>query len=272
MSLKSKVSSLTSAQTTGARAVPRPQRAANPTRPAHKTLDFRPKTSDLPFVLVNMAMTADGKIATANRTIASFGSKRDHDHLLELRATADAVMSGARTVDSEKISMGPGGAKYQKHRLKHGLAEFNLRVIVSGSGSIDPRAEVFKHRFSPIIILTTQRASAKQLSSLRSVADEVKICGAKVINFSATLLWLRKKYGVKRLLCEGGGDLNDAMFRAGLVDELHLTLCPKIFGGRTAPTIAEGAGFETLAAAARLELKSTRRAGAEMFLVYGRIG
>ncbi|MEI9963030.1 MAG: dihydrofolate reductase family protein [Limisphaerales bacterium] len=45
---------------------------------------------------------------------------------------------------------------------------------------------------------------------------------------------------MKRLLCEGGAELSDALFRAGLVNELHLTICPKIFGGRTAPTIAEG--------------------------------
>ena len=51
------------------------------------------------IVLINMAMTADGKIATANRAVSSFSSRRDHDHLLALRATADAVMAGARTVD-----------------------------------------------------------------------------------------------------------------------------------------------------------------------------
>jgi len=223
-----------------------------------------------PFVLVNMAMTADGKIATANRAASSFGSKRDHEHLLELRATADAVMSGARTVDSARINMGPGGVKFQKQRVNRGLAEYNLRIIVSGSGSIDPQAEVFKHLFSPIIILTTERASAASRQRLQSLATEVKICGAKEINFLAALHWLRADRGVKRLLCEGGGDLNDALFRAGLVDELHLTVCPKIFGGRSAPTIAEGIGFPTLTAATRLRLKSSRRVGDEMFLVYDR--
>jgi riboflavin biosynthesis pyrimidine reductase len=52
------------------------------------------------------------------------------------------------------------------------------------------------------------------------------------------------------------------------VDELHLTICPKIFGGRSAPTIADGLGAGTLARAARLELKSARQYGDEMFLVY----
>ena len=55
-----------------------------------------------------MAMTADGKIATANRTVSSFSSRRDQQHLLNLRATADAVMAGARTVDLNPITMGPG--------------------------------------------------------------------------------------------------------------------------------------------------------------------
>ena len=113
------------------------------------------RSPKLPFVFVNMAMTADGKIATANRAGSSFGSARDHEHLLELRATADAVMAGARTVDSAAINLGPGPARFRRLRLKNGLAEYNLRVIVSGSGSLNPKAEVFKHRFSPIIILTT---------------------------------------------------------------------------------------------------------------------
>lgn len=217
-----------------------------------------------------MAMTADGKIATANRTVSSFGSRRDHEHLLELRATADAVMSGARTVDSAKISMGTGGAKFQKLRLKRGLAEHNLRIIVSGSGTIDPRAEVFKHRFSPIIILTTQRMSASTRQRLEESGAEIKICGKQEINFRAALRWLKQKWGVNRLLCEGGGDLNDALFRAGLVDELHLTVCPKVFGGRNAPTIAEGLGFEGLSLATQFQLMSSRLVGDEMFLAFAR--
>ena len=215
-----------------------------------------------------MAITADGKIATAKRTLSSFGSARDHAHLLELRATADAVMAGARTVDLNQINLGPGPAKYRRQRLKNGLAEYNLRVIVSGSGSINPQAEVFRHRFSPIIILTTGRASKAKLKQLAALADDVKVSGASEIDFPSALRWLREKWNVKRLLCEGGGELNSALFAAGAVGELHLTVCPKIFGGRSAPTIADGLGAATLADATQLQLKSTRRIGDEMFLVY----
>jgi riboflavin-specific deaminase-like protein len=226
------------------------------------------RNTKLPFVFVNMAMTADGKIATANRAVSTFGSNRDHEHLLELRATADAVMAGARTVDTAKINLGPGAKKFRRRRIKLGLAEFNLRIIVSRSGTVNPNAEIFRNKFSPIIILTTRRATGGRLEALRALAEEVKICGAEEINFLRALRWLHHKWGVKRLLCEGGGELNDALFRAGLVDELHLTVCLKIFGGRRAPTIADGTGFAGLSAAAALKLKSRKRVGEEMFLVY----
>jgi riboflavin-specific deaminase-like protein len=231
---------------------------------------LKTQKSNLPFVLVNMAMTADGKIATANRRVSSFTSVRDHEHLLEMRATADAVLAGARTVDAAPINLGPGPAKFRRQRLKQGLAEYNLRVIVSRSGSVNPRAKVFSHRFSPIIILTTSRVGADRLKRLRAVADVVKAFGRNEINFHAAFRWLRRQWGVKRLLCEGGGELNDAVFRAGLVDELHLTICAKIFGGRRAPTIAEGRGFNQLAQAKQFRLKSLRQINDELFTVFVR--
>jgi riboflavin-specific deaminase-like protein len=222
----------------------------------------------LPFVLINMAMTADGKIATANRAVSSFGSRRDHEHLLELRATADAVIAGARTVDSAKINLGPGPEQFRQMRLKRGLDEFNIRIIVSGSGSVNPGADIFKHRFSPILIVTTRRAVEQQRQKLFALADDLIVCGESEIDFGRALKWLREKWEVKRLLCEGGGELNDALFRAGLVNELHLTICPKLFGGRHAPTIADGAGALILGRATPLRLKSLKRAGNELFLVY----
>lgn len=221
-----------------------------------------------PFVFINMSMAADGKIASSNRAVPSFSSRRDHDHLLELRATADAVMAGARTVDLNAINLGPGQARYRQMRLRNGLAEYNLRIIVSGSGTLDPGAEIFKHRFSPIIVLTTARASQARLNALRAVADVVRICGRSRINWPATLGWLREKWNVQRLLCEGGGEINDAIFRAGLADELHLTICPKIIGGRNAPTISDGTGAAALNGAAALRLTSLKRAGAELFAVF----
>jgi 2,5-diamino-6-(ribosylamino)-4(3H)-pyrimidinone 5'-phosphate reductase len=228
------------------------------------------KRLPLPFVFVNMAMTADGKIAPASRRFEAFGGARDHEHLLKLRSTADAVMAGARTVDLDRVNLGPGPARFRKRRVKRGLAEYNLRIIVSGRGSIDAEAEIFRHRFSPIIILTSERIAKAKLRQMQSLADDVKTIGGGEIDFDAALRWLRAKWKVKRLLCEGGGEVNGALFKAGLVDELHLTICPLIFGGRGAPTLADGEGVEQLAEAARLKLVSIKHYESGVFLVYRR--
>jgi riboflavin-specific deaminase-like protein len=228
----------------------------------------RNRKSGLPFVFVNFAMTADGKITTANRKVTAFSSARDGEHMLELRAEADAVMAGARTIDLNPVTMGPGGRKYRLRRIRRGLGEYNLRVIVSGAGTVDLNAKIFTKKTSPIIILTTERAGAKRLEALRKRAQDVHECGKSAINFRQALRWLKAKWKVTRLLCEGGGELNDALFREGLVHELHLTICPTIFGGQHAPTLAEGRGCPDLNKVTRLDLKSSRRIGDELFLIY----
>lgn len=228
----------------------------------------RTVTKSRPFIFINMAMTADGKIATANRVISSFGSKRDVEHLYELRATADGVMAGARTLDSNAVLLGPGGEKFKRLRRRNGLSEYSLRIIVSGAGSIDPNAAIFRRRFSPIILLTTERASRSQLNQVLHLVDDAIVGGQSEIDFASALVELRRRWKIKRLLCEGGGELNAALFRARLVDELHLTICPKIFGGREAPTIAEGTNVHHLIEAAQLKLKSMEQIGEELFCVY----
>jgi len=230
----------------------------------------RNQKPELPFVFSNFAMTADGKIAFADGGFTPFSSKRDREHMMELRATADAVLCGAHTVEVTETILGAGGIRYQKLRLKRRLAEFPLRVIASGSGSINVDANIFKKHFSPVVILTTERISKTKLKTLRSVADEVKIFGERQLDFHAAFRWLRAKWSVRRLLCEGGGELHNALVQAGLVDELHLTICPKIFGGRNSPTIADGAGALNLAGAAQFKLKSARRVGDELFAVFGK--
>lgn len=231
-------------------------------------MSAKPTRALLPFVYINVAMTADGKLAPATRKFVPFGSRRDSERLLELRASADAVMSGARTVDLSAINLGPGAPRYRRLRLKRGLPEYNLRVVVSGAGTLNPNAEIFRHRFSPVIVLATSRASQSNLRRLRAVADEVAVFGQDGLDFKAALEWLRKKWNVKRLLCEGGGEINAGLFGAGVVDELYVTVCPLILGGRGAPTLADGRGVDKLSDATNLRLKSMRRIGMELFLVY----
>ena len=222
------------------------------------------------MVFSNFAMTADGKIAFASDHFVPFSSAKDREHMMVLRATADAVLSGARTVEPEGVKLGPGGARYRRLRQRRGLREYNLRIIASGAASVDPDADIFKHRFSPIIVLTSHRAPQKRLAALKKVADDVAAFGANKIDFKAAFRWLRRKWNVRRLLCEGGGELHGALVEADLVDELHLTICPKIFGGQNTPTLADGDGLARLADARQFQLKSLKHVGDEIFTVWQR--
>lgn len=224
--------------------------------------------SELPFVMVNMAISADGKIATAGGEVHSFGSDYDTENLLKLRAQADAVMCGARTAEVEGVTLLPGGARYRKMRLRHGLSEYNLRVVVSGSGSINTGAKIFKVKQSPLIVITTEKIPKINLSKLEETGASVLVCGKDRIDFVQALKILKRDWKVNVLLSEGGGKLNASLFECGLVNRLYITICPFIFGGKDAPTIADGAGFKTLDSAVKLELKSLKRVGKELYLVY----
>ncbi|MGZ8921129.1 MAG: RibD family protein, partial [Limisphaerales bacterium] len=179
--------------------------------------------SQRPFVAVNIAMTADGKIAPDTRRFRPFGSERDQTLMMELRSQMDAVMAGARTADAPHVTLGPGGKRYQRKRIASGRAEFNIRVIVSRTASISPKAHIFTKRFPPILLLATEAAPVARLKALSEVVDEMFVSPGADLDFAAALQWLRSKWGVKKLLCEGGGELNAPMFRGGFVDELYLT-------------------------------------------------
>lgn len=222
----------------------------------------------LPFVSVNIAMTADGKIAPSTRHFEPFSSRADQVRMLDLRAEADAVMSGARTIENGQVTLGPGGRKYQARRLAAGRSEYNLRVIVSGSASVDPAAHIFTKRFSPILLLTSEAATQERLGRIKDRVNDIFVSPGSTVDFRLAFLWLNEHWGVRRLLCEGGGEVNAPVFRARLADELHLTIAPVIFGGRTAPTLADGEGIARLADATKLRLKHRERIGSELYCIY----
>lgn len=223
-----------------------------------------------PYVVVNMAMTADGKVATAGHEVTGFGSPRDLHELYALRATADCVMSGARTVEENRATLGNGGDKFAAMRRKAGLSPAPLRVLVTGRASFSPEAEIWKHRFSPILVLTTEAAPESRKKVLRTLADHVWEFPGKTIDLKSALQRLSREFSVSRLVCEGGGELNAAMNSADLIDEFRITLTPRIFCGEKSPTIADGASPERLIDARRYQLSASKRIGEELFLRFVR--
>jgi riboflavin-specific deaminase-like protein len=223
---------------------------------------------ELPFVLVNGAVSADGKLALENRSLIQFSSPRDQRFVFQLRASADAVLSGADTVETFSIDLAAGPTACRKARQRKGLPAQPLRILVSDDGKVDPNARIFRKPVSPIVVLTTQHGIKRCTARLHDVAI-VKPFGKRVVAFARAFRWLREEFGVKRLLCEGGGETNAALLRAGVVDELHITVCPLVLCGRRAPTIADGEGVKSIAGATRLKLKTVKRVKGELFLTYG---
>ncbi|HSI12955.1 MAG TPA: dihydrofolate reductase family protein [Chthoniobacter sp.] len=194
-----------------------------------------------PFVTANFAMTWDGRISTRKGTPANFSSKRDKHRLLEIRAECDAVLASAKTIATDQMTMGLPDAELRAARLKRRQNEYPLRVLLTNSGRIDPQLRIFEKTFSPIVIFSTTRMPARTKSALAGKAD-LWLHTAESVNLAAMMTTLRSEYAVKRLVCEGGAQVFRALLEAKLVDEIHVTLSPHIFGGRSAPTLTGVAG------------------------------
>jgi riboflavin-specific deaminase-like protein len=216
-----------------------------------------------PFVTANFAITLDGRISTKAGTPSDFSSPADKRRLLEIRAANDAVLVGARTLAADTMSMGLPDAGLRAARAKRKLPEIPLRVIVSNSGRLSPTARVFTSGLPPAVVFSTRKMPTRTCTALAAVCDLFLHLSDRV-NLAAMLATLREEYRVKRIVCEGGGTLFKAMLAAGLVDELHLTLCPRIFGSAKATTLTGLAG-EWLPKSTRLRLVEMLPAGDECF-------
>ena len=211
-----------------------------------------PRRLPRPFVTANFAITADGKISTRKRTPSTFSSARDKARLLEIRASCDAVLVGARTLAADTMTLGvPGAAKPP------------LRVILSNSGRLNPALRVFLTGSAPIVIFSTRRMPAATRGALATKAD-IFLHESPVVNLALALAALREDYGVRRVVCEGGGELLRSFAAADLLDEIHLTFCPRIFGGRAAPTVT-GLSGEFLPESVRLRLVESHAVDGECF-------
>jgi 2,5-diamino-6-(ribosylamino)-4(3H)-pyrimidinone 5'-phosphate reductase len=219
-------------------------------------------------VIINGAMTVDGKIATASGD-SRISSKQDLVRVHKLRASVDAIVVGISTIlaDDPRLTV----------RLVRGRNP--ARVIVDSRGRLPLDSQVLKtaHKVSTIVAVTDQAPKDK--------VQKIKNTGAEVLTISEgkgqsaavphgvnleKLFSILKRMRFRKILVEGGGELNWSLLHLGLVDELVLTVAPRIAGGRLAITPVEGDGFNTIAQGIQLKLvrAECKRKTGELVLYY----
>lgn len=212
-------------------------------------LTFPDPPPDRPYTFINMVTTIDGKILTGDRNehVMDLGSKTDHAVMRQIEATADAVVIG-------------GGTLRATPKLHFDCRL--IRIVVSNDSGISELPSGETRRFFSDC---PEKAYVATYETFPLPDGVVRLSG----NLKEMAGQLRH-LGVRRLLCEGGSELNASMIRAGLVDELFLTLAPKVKLGRDVPTYAGGSPLDRLEVL-NFTLIETHVVENEVFLRYRKV-
>jgi 2,5-diamino-6-(ribosylamino)-4(3H)-pyrimidinone 5'-phosphate reductase len=197
---------------------------------------------DRPFITINVAATADGKIDTFERRSSAISSVSDKERVDKLRAKADAVMVGGNTLHDEDPKLTVKSESLRTERLAQGRPANPAKVGISSRLHLQPNSIFLTAGTTQIFLFTTSKTAHKQLQMLRSRGAEVFVHDGEKVNPVAMLKTLKDK-GVNRLMVEGGARLNFELMRLGLVDELTVFIAPMVFGGESAPGITAGSGL-----------------------------
>jgi 2,5-diamino-6-(ribosylamino)-4(3H)-pyrimidinone 5'-phosphate reductase len=206
-------------------------------------------------VVVNAAMSADGKLSTREREQIAISGPADFDRVDQVRADSDAVMVGVGTVLADDPSLTVDDENRVAARRERGDAPQPARVVADSRGRTPPEAAILDDD-AETFVLVSEAALERSIERLEAAGATVIVAGGERVALDAALAEL-ESYGIERLMVEGGGELIFSLFEAGLVEELSVFVAPQIIGGRGAPTLADGDGFIT--EFPDLELQSVER-------------
>jgi riboflavin biosynthesis pyrimidine reductase len=222
--------------------------------------------AERPRVLNNMVSTVDGRASIGGRS-GPIAGPADRELFHALRTPVDAVMAGAGTMRVERYGRIIRDEARRRLRRERGLTDEPLACIVSASLALPPDLPLLAEPEAHVVVLTPSEAelppSAAHVEYIRTASDAE-------LDLPRALSELRRRFGVEVLLCEGGPHLNGQLLAGGLVDELFLSLSPKLAGGDPpegeALRIAAGEEFEE---PFELHLLGALEHDSHLFLRYG---
>lgn len=179
-----------------------------------------------PFVHVNCAMSADGKIAGADRTQVTISSEEDKARAKNLRRRYDAILVGVGTVVADDPHLTLKDLDYDTNPI---------RVVLDPHGRTPDEAQVLDER-APTVMVTLEGCDREW------DCEETIRAGTDSIDLGRMLSELYG-FGIENVLVEGGGETISSFFRAGLVDRYTVFVGGLVIGGRTAPTPCDGDGW-----------------------------
>jgi riboflavin-specific deaminase-like protein len=215
-------------------------------------LHFPSPPEERPYIFVNMVSTADGKtlLGPPGSTALGLGSSTDQILMRRLQQQADAAIIGAETLRA-------GPVIYAPHLW---------RVVVTRRGELPLDNRFFTDAPEKAIVFAPATLPPEARDRLGTRAT-LRIVGEEVVDVGQLARILRTEFNIRILVLEGGASLNFAFFEAGLVDELFLTIAPKIKGGAHIPTVVDGPGLPNRQYIP-LQLLSLYHDGDELYLRY----
>lgn len=220
-------------------------------------------TTHAPWIVMKTAMTLDGKIAAFTGDSRWVTGEEARCRVQEMRHTYMGIMVGAGTVKADDPLL--------TCRLE-GEVRQPLRIVVDSKAALDIHCRlVGTARQYRTIVAHTSQAPAKNLLALQQAGIETFLCREEEHRVApADLVKKLGKAGIDSVLLEGGGELNEAFLRAGLIDEVFAFIAPKLIGGRNAKTPVGGEGFEKMSQAVELKDVKVEMVGKDV-LVRGKV-
>ena len=230
-----------------------------------------------PFVTVKVAMTLDGKIATASGESKWITGEKARAHGMKLRQGSDAILVGINTILADNPSL------TVRTKMEHGrwkMMKPIRRIILDSLARMPLTAKVMSDEFSKLTtVVVSKRAPKNRVAALARCVNVLTAPLAKssspvTRHPSLDLLWLLKKLGaenVTSLLVEGGGEVNASFLLGGFAQRVAFFYAPKILGGRDSRKGVAGEGAKSLADALQLQDVEWKRLGPDLLLT-ARIG